>query len=147
MSSRDVAPASKGSKFSEAEIEQGLIALALESGNGRRAEKRLAAFGIRVDHSTLHRWRQKHSEKYESLQRDVLPKLRTEAAERHSYLADAEMEVAIKLLDQLDREREEIQPRDLSTAIRNLDVGAGIHMTKAVELSVDNPHFHINADY
>jgi transposase-like protein len=49
--------------------------------------------GMKVDHSTLHRWKDRHSEKYLSLQREILPKLREEAAERHSAVADREMEL------------------------------------------------------
>jgi hypothetical protein len=134
-----VAPAAPNSRFTELEIEQGLMALALCSGNARKAERRLAELGMRVDHSTLHRWRTKHSEKYLSLQRDILPKLREEAAERHSAVADREMELGLTLLDQLDAKRADLPPRDLSTAIRNLDVGQGIHRTKAAELRGDAP--------
>jgi hypothetical protein len=134
-----VAPAAPNSRFTELEIEQGLMALALCSGNARKAERRLADLGMKVDHSTLHRWRDKHSEKYRSLQADLLPRLRTEAAERHSAVADREMEIGLSLLDQLDTEKAELPARDLSTAIRNLDVGQGIHRTKAAELRGDAP--------
>jgi hypothetical protein len=50
-----VAPAASNSRFTELEIEQGLMALALCSGNARNAERRLADLGMKVDHSTLHR--------------------------------------------------------------------------------------------
>jgi hypothetical protein len=115
------------------------MALALCSGNARKAERRLAELGMKVDHSTLHRWKDRHSEKYLSLQRDVLPKLREEAAERHSAVADREMELGLELLDQLQSKKADLAARDLSTAIRNLDVGQGIHRTKAAELRGDTP--------
>jgi hypothetical protein len=137
LTPKAVPPATPNSRFTEPEIEQGLIALALCSGNGRKAEKRLADLGIEVDHSTLYRWRDKHSAKYLSIQQDVLPKLRTEAAERHSAVADREMEVGLELLDSLQAKTGELPARDLSTAIRNLDVGQGIHRTKAAELRGD----------
>jgi hypothetical protein len=120
-----VAPAAPNSRFSELEIEQGLMALALCSGNARKAERRLAELGMKVDHSTLHRWKDRHSEKYLSLQREILPKLREEAAERHSAVADREMELGLELLDQLQAKKADLPARDLSTAIRNLDVGQG----------------------
>jgi hypothetical protein len=139
-----VAPAAPNSRFDELEIEQGLMALALCSGNARKAERRLADLGMRVDHSTLHRWRTKHTEKYRSLQRNMLPKLREEAAERHSAVADREMEVGLELLDQLKAKQTDLPARDLSTAIRNLDVGQGIHRTKAAELRGDAPPPTVN---
>jgi hypothetical protein len=134
-----VPPAAPNSRFSELEIEQGLMALALESNNSRKAKRRLAALGMKVDHSTLQRWRTKYADKYRTLQADLLPKLREEAAERHSAVADREMEVGLELLDSLQEKTGELPARDLSTAIRNLDVGQGIHRTKAAELRGDAP--------
>jgi hypothetical protein len=50
-----------------------------------------------------------------------------------------EMEVGLELLESLQAKTGELQARDLSTAIRNLDVGQGIHRTKAAELRGDAP--------
>lgn len=119
---------------SEIEIEQGLMAIALESGNSRRAERRLADMGVKIAQSTLHKWMTRHDERYEQIRREVLPQLRAHAAEKHTAYADAEMEVGLQLLERLQGSLDDIPARDISTALRNIDVGQGIHRTKAAEL-------------
>jgi hypothetical protein len=142
---KEVVPAAPNSRRSEAEIEQGLLALAFCSGNGRQAAKRLREHGVlEVSARSLYRWKDKYEAKYEDLRRELLPRIREEAAERHSLMADEEMSLGIKLLKQLDAQRKEIPARDLSTAIRNLDVGQGIHRTKAAELRGETPEAAIN---
>lgn len=50
-------------------VERGLAAVLHAHGNSRRAQRQLAGEGIEVDHSTLHRWRHRHPNRYEQLAR------------------------------------------------------------------------------
>jgi hypothetical protein len=122
------------SRFTDEEIERGLVALALYSGNSRRASKALGAQGFKVGQSSLHRFRNRFPEKYEQLRRDVLPQLREYAAERHMELADFEVGVAWKIAQQLDEQHGKIPARDLPGALRNVGVSAAVHTDKAQTL-------------
>jgi transposase-like protein len=50
-------------------VERGLAALARVRGNSRKARSLLAAEGVEVDHSTLHRWKHQHTADYKQLAR------------------------------------------------------------------------------
>jgi hypothetical protein len=126
-----------GSRFNEEEIERGLVALALYSGNSRRASKALKGQGLSVGATTLRRWKDDlHPEQYRKLQQDVLPEVRERAAEMHTDLAEREVELSGRLVRDLGErmDKEKMPVRDLPGAIRNLDVGAGVNRTKAGEL-------------
>jgi hypothetical protein len=64
-------------KYSQPEIDAGLTALALMSGNARRASKLLSRSGQRrVAPTTLHRWSTNlYAERYRELQAHALPEL------------------------------------------------------------------------
>lgn len=126
-------------RFGAQDVDKGLVALALASGQADRAKDALAKQGMKVAPSTLRDWRDRlYPERYLQLQRDVLPALRARAAESHTALEELEGATARKLLARLDAEHKNIPARDLSTALRNLDVGQGIHRTKAAELRGEN---------
>jgi hypothetical protein len=107
------------------------VALALYSGNRRRASKALSDQGFTVPASTLQDWQQRAPDAYAKVKRNVMPQIRELAAEQHSELAQLEGEAGRKLLERLMAEYEEIPARDLPGAIRNLDVGAAVNRDKA----------------
>lgn len=115
-----------------------MVALALYSGNRRRASKALADQGFRVPASTLNDWQQRAPDTYAKVKRNLMPQIRELAAEQHSELAQLEGEAGRKLLDRLMAEYHEIPARDLPGAIRNLDVGQGINRDKAAVLRGEN---------
>src|SRR6266480_1349276 len=78
----------QGSPYSDQEIERGLVAMALASGNARRAARMLEAHGLSVPHSTLYRWRlDTFAERYEDVRREVALRLRRELVGQHRELA------------------------------------------------------------
>lgn len=124
--------------YSAEQIRDGLTALALCNGNGRQAQKLLKDFGTEIPHRTLTDWRaQVHADEYQQVQRGVLDRLKERTAEKHMQMAERRAEVADLLLGRLEDEVDKIPPRDLSGALRNVDVGIGIHQTKAAELRGD----------
>jgi hypothetical protein len=129
-----------GSNYTDQEIERGLVALALFSGNRRRASEALKQQGLDVPDTTLRAWRDKlYPDWYAELQAKIMPRIRELAAEKHTELADLEGEAARLILDRLIAEREKIPARDLSATLRNLDVGAAVNRDKAAMLRGENP--------
>ncbi len=127
--------------FDPEQIERGLLRLAEANGNAEEASRSLATGGLSIDPQTLRRWRNgKHAERYEVVRGEVLPRLQAQAAEAHADLAAREMAVSARMVERLAGEVDQIAPRDLSTAVRNLDVGAAIHRDKAQILKGEPTH-------
>src|SRR3954468_8596411 len=82
------AVASRRSKYTEVEIDAGLTAVAMASGNTRRAVKALVAAGQRrVPQSTLKRWVDRiYPQRYRQIQEQILPELNAQMAEVHDQL-------------------------------------------------------------
>jgi hypothetical protein len=78
-------------KYSQPEIDAGLTAVALMSGNTRRASTLLARSGQRrVAPTTLHRWSTNlYVERYRELQAKALPELNRRLADAHDDLVVA----------------------------------------------------------
>ena len=130
----------RSSKYSDTEIEQGLVALALYSGNRRRAHEALKRQGLSIPETTLHRWGDsQHSDWYARVQLKVMPRVREYAAEKHFELADLEGEAARKLLTRLVDEYEKIPAHALPGSIKSLDIGAAVNRDKAAMLRGENP--------
>ncbi len=115
-----------------------MVALALYSGNRRRASKALADQGFPVPASTLQDWQQRAPDTYAKVKRNLMPQIRELAAEQHSELAQLEGEAGRLLLGRLMAQYHEIPARDLPGAVRNLDVGAAVNRDKAAMLRGEN---------
>lgn len=131
--------------YTEAEIERGLVATALASGNTRLAAATLAGEGLPIPRTTLRSWvTEIHPQRYEEVQASELPKLKKRLAEKHLALAERQMGVEHKLTDRLQESLEEIPARDLPGAIRNVGVDSAVHTDKGRDLLGDsanvNPH-------
>jgi hypothetical protein len=124
-------------QHTEPEVERGLVALALCDGNSKRATELLATQGLKIHPSTLRDWRDNRSEDYSRVQALVLPRVKAQTAELHADFAKRAIEVNAKVLDKLEREYDEISPRELPGAVRNLSTTAGIHEDKAANLRGD----------
>ena len=128
LSQGEVVP---GSRFSSIEVDRGLVALALCDGSSRRAERLLTDQGQRISESTLRRWREdQYPDRYLELRAKALPRLNALAADRHAELATRASELNLRMLDRLDDVYEQIDPRDLAGAARNVATVAGIHEDK-----------------
>jgi hypothetical protein len=122
--------------YTEAEIQRGLTEVAACSGNARLASKHLAEEGLEIDNSILYRWKTKlHAEKYEAIRDELLPSIRRQAADMHAASAAKRMELADEISEKLKEKLPELDAKDLSTAMRNTDVGAGIHSQNAEKLN------------
>jgi hypothetical protein len=124
-----------GSNHGSAEIERGLVAVALEDGSTRRAERLLAEQGKRISESTLRRWRDDlYATRYLEINRDILPRLNAYKAEQHDALATKANELNHRILDRLEAEYKDLPVRDLPGAARNVSTVSGIHSDKSVNI-------------
>jgi hypothetical protein len=122
----------QGNKYPPATIEEGLYALARFNGNSRRAHKALAEVGIEVPRGTLEHWKQRtHKERYARIRDEVIPSVYQEHADRFHELVELESNIAQELAEQLRDKVHELEARDLSTALRNLEVSKSLNFDKA----------------
>lgn len=127
--------AGKKRQYSQHEIERGLLAVAYYGGNAGAAAAALREDNLPIPSRTLTHWtRTSKVEDYERVRKELLPKIGAQAADEHRALAQKQIQLSHRMTDELAARVGEIQPRDLSTAIRNLDVGSGIHTQRATDL-------------
>jgi hypothetical protein len=120
-------------------VERGLLALAECNGNGRKAERLLSEDEITISDTTLYEWKNGlHAEQYERVRAEVVPKVRLRASEDHMALSARLMDTEGKLLTRLESTIDELPPKEVSTALRNVSTSAAIHVDKAQVLS-DQP--------
>jgi hypothetical protein len=122
-------------RFNDEEVELSLLALALCSGNTRRASAELRQHGLDVAHSTLHAWsHEQYPERYERIYKEQLPLVGQRAAQRFEELAERAAETQEQLINQTDGKLTEIPARDLPGAVRNMATAMGINHDKAALL-------------
>ena len=125
--------------YTEEEIERGLVATALASGNTRMAAEILAGEGLPIPRSTLQSWvRRIHPQRYEEVRARELPRLREFLAEKHTAAAERYLRLEQRVADRIEETLEEIPARDLPGASRNLAVSGAVHVDKA-QLLRDQP--------
>lgn len=121
------------SSYGEPEIQRGLIAIAYAGGNYTRASRDLKEDGITINPSTLRRWAvEQYPDRYADVRRKVLPQIQAAMAQEHTALAHRQTEVAAALVDELDQERAQLEPRDKINALAKMDIGSGIHSEKGL---------------
>ena len=127
----------QGGSYSEAERERGLVALAVCSGNSRRAARLLAHRGLPIPRSTLKQWPDLYPGQYGAVQTRILPELKARLAEEHTALAEDLMDLSREMAGRLLHEYSELPVRDLSSGIRNASVASAVHSDKARDLRGD----------
>jgi hypothetical protein len=126
-----------GGSYTEAETEQGLVALAVCSGNSRRAARLLADRGLPIPRSTLKQWPDLYPDQYAAVQTRILPELKARLAEEHTALAEDLMDLSREMSARLMQEYGELPVRDLPSGVRNITVASAIHTDKARDLRGD----------
>ncbi len=116
-------------------MERALIAVVESNGNVRAASDMLALDDIEINYGLLSNWIKKtHRTRYESIQAEMGPRIRKEAAQAQRAVAEKARGVTEKILDKLDREVEGMDTRDLPGAARNLATVGAISIDKAMIL-------------
>jgi hypothetical protein len=121
------APRKKGSRYSEEEIEHGLLEVALCRGNTRRAARQLKAQGITIPRPTLETWATRlHGQRYEQIQERVRPMIHQRMAEQSEELAQAYAEAEHEALVHLRQKLPDMRASDAGGAVRDLATSRGI---------------------
>jgi hypothetical protein len=126
-------PDSAKSAYTEAEIEEGLTAVAFCSGNTRRAARELQATGTRaIPRDTLNNWvRGKHRARYERIVEEILPTIYAGIAQRSEDLATRMAEVEEELLERVKARADELKPHEAASSLRNVTVAKAVNIDKA----------------
>lgn len=130
----------KQTDYTDEQVERALIAVALNNGSVAPAQKQLTADGLRIPYGTLHRWPQRYHERYQRIQNETLPRVKAELAEIHTQIARKQATLADELADDLRAKKAELPPREISNAMRNASVSAGVHTDKAALLRNEPTH-------
>lgn len=128
-------------RYTEEEIERGLLVLALNGGRVHKASQELAHLGHTIPHSTLTDWRDGiHADRYAQLAADAQAKVRERVAAAHERVVFAATDHQLAALDQFRTHLDHGNiPRDkLAGDIRNLATVAGINADKA-NIARDRP--------
>jgi hypothetical protein len=128
-------------KYTEAQIQRVLTEVAACAGNSGLAAKHLEEDGLSIPLRTIQYWKADlHADKYQAIREIALPAIRRQAADMHMASARRRMELADELADALKAKKGELEAKDLSTALRNVDVGSAVHTDKATQLNeVEQP--------
>ena len=122
-------------RYTDQEVERGLTALALASGNSKRAEAALAETGLKVSAATLRGWKTRtYPKQYATVREEILPAIREQLAEQHTELAGSLANLATKISARLEENYDKLEPRDLPGALRNVATSSAIHTDKASQL-------------
>jgi hypothetical protein len=117
--------------YNQEEIERGLYAVAMASGNLARASRELAETGLNIPSRTLSDWtRDKHRERYEEIKLEAIPEIYARLADEMESLVSYQLDVERKLTKKIDDEIDELPPRELAGALRNVATSRGISLDK-----------------
>jgi hypothetical protein len=126
-------------RYSEDEIGRALYAVALASGNHARASRDLAEAGIDIPSRTLHDWtRDKHRQRYEEIKLEAIPEIYAHLADEMESLVSYQLDVERKLTEKIEDEIDELPPRELAGALRNVAVSRGISLDKTGRIRGEN---------
>jgi hypothetical protein len=120
------------SRYTDSEIELGLRALAIASGNTRKASTLLARQGIKIPRTTLQLWASDlYADRYRQIQRDLMPAIYDRIAEDSERIVQDLAELEAELVDQMREQVGDLAPRDTPGAIRNVSVAKAVNIDKA----------------
>ena len=123
-----------GSQYTDAEIEAALTAVALCSGNTRRAAGLLeeSEDACTVPRGTLENWiRYKHTHRYEQITEEILPTVYAEIAQKSEDLAARMVKAEEALMDRVNEKAGELKGHEAASALRNVSTAKAINIDKA----------------
>jgi hypothetical protein len=123
----------RGKRHDIDSIDQGLIYLARAYGKARKASRLMAEDGLQpVPPSTLDHWKKvAHPERYAQLRVEWEKRRDLDAAERMDALVSRALDIEEEILEKTAEKVDEIDPRDLANAFKNLAIGSGVLQDKS----------------
>lgn len=138
MSGAVTARKTSANKYTPEEVDLGLTALAAVNGNSRRANRELAAAGVKIPHATLDLWAKKtHKDRYLELREEVLPHLKARMAEQLEQVVFQGSDLQARILTRLSNEMDDLDPKDLGKSFQQVSIGTGIASQRAGDLRGD----------
>lgn len=127
--------ATRSRDYTEEEVERGLHALALCSGNARKASKALAEKGLKVPRSTLQMWATRtHVDRYEQIHEHELAGIHRRQAGRNEELVDYLTDIEWKVAKRVENSLPDMRSDQAASALRNVAVAAAVNQDKALLL-------------
>lgn len=124
-----------GSKYTEAQIQDGLTALALCNGSARLAERLLDDQGRRIPKDTLQRWKDiTYAKRYLTLEEDVREKIWTKTSRFWRNVIEEATTTAVEAIEETRtaiRAGESKEANAWSSTAKNLTLAGGIATDKA----------------
>jgi hypothetical protein len=136
-------PSKQVVRYSEEEKERCLQALALFSGNARKAEATIQErHGYRVPESTIRAWRQAQPDRYAAIRAEVMDKIKLDVSEESTDLAREALSVAYELIEKAREDLPQIEGEKAIRAFKDVLIGMGIGLDKAAALRGDATVIH-----
>jgi hypothetical protein len=131
--SADNLPQTRNGKYTAVEVETGLRAVAMASGNATRAAEVLERSGQRaIPRRTLSKWAtETHAERYRQISQDILPELDARLAEGSDALVQAYSELQWEAIERAREKLPEAKVSELASLMKAGAVGTGIHTEKS----------------
>lgn len=134
------------SSYNAEQIERGLIALAMESGNAKRAVPLLKKGTIAAPWSayptakTLEKWQVQYAERFNEIRAEVVPLVKARLADVHTDLAQSLADLEARTLESLESELDELSAKDRINLVRNAAIAGAVHVDKAQLLRGEATH-------
>ena len=127
-------PPSTSFGYSEEEIDAGLYAVAVTSGNTRRAAELLKQAGKRaIPRTTLRLWiNDTHADRYLTIQETAMPEINRRMAENHEDLVQAYSEIQWQAIERVREQLPEMKGNEAANAFKSAAVAGGINEDKAL---------------
>jgi hypothetical protein len=134
------------SQYNAEQIERGLIALAMESGNAKRACTLLKK-GTAGDpwskyptSKTIEEWQAKYADRFNEIRAEVVPLVKARLADVHTDLAQSLADLEARTLESLEGELDELSAKDRINLVRNAAIAGAVHVDKAQLLRGEATH-------
>jgi len=121
--------------YTDQEIEIALTALAICSGQRRRAAELVKeTHDLEIPPETIRDWRKHtHTDRYERIRQEIAPQLEAQLADAHQALADNAAKLEAKTIERPDERLKagDVEDKDLANILKNSAIAGGIHVEKA----------------
>lgn len=122
----------RGGAYTDEEIEEGLTALALCSGNVTRASKELEQVGLTIPRKTLSDWKgNAHAGRFRRIQAQVQPEISARIAETAEAIARRLTDVEWKAVEKIEAELPGMNGTQAATALQRLTWSKGVNIDKS----------------
>jgi hypothetical protein len=129
-------------QFQDEEIERGLTALALCSGNTRRAAQLLehdTTLSRVPEHTSLHNWKHQHADRYRAILEARAPQIEADAIHDYRAIVAATNRAHLQLVERTADGIDDLDAKDASAAAKNIAIAGGVAADKLLVFT-DRPN-------